>query len=62
MKDIFGTVLLDYFNGNYSEDIITETSISEEDIVPLPFSFQKFFWNVRYPQKPWNWQMALYST
>jgi SAM-dependent methyltransferase len=42
MKDIFGKALLDYQNGNYSEDIRTETNISEEDILPLPYLFRKF--------------------
>ncbi len=42
MKDIFGTALLDYFHGNYSGDIITSTSISEEDILPLPYLFRNF--------------------
>ncbi|MEM7186448.1 MAG: class I SAM-dependent methyltransferase [Bacteroidota bacterium] len=42
MKDIFGTALLDYYRGNYSEDITTETSISDEDVLPLPYLFRSF--------------------
>lgn len=42
MKDILGQALLDYFNGNYSEDILTETNISEEDELPLPYLFRSF--------------------
>ncbi len=42
MKDIIGKALLDYFHGNYTEDIITETNISEEDILPLPYMFRNF--------------------
>ncbi|TWO31803.1 class I SAM-dependent methyltransferase [Seonamhaeicola sediminis] len=42
MKDIFGKALLDYQNGNYSEDIITATSISDDDILPLPYLFRSF--------------------
>ena len=42
MQDIIGTALLDYYNGNYSEDIITETNISEEDELPLPYLFRSF--------------------
>ena len=42
MKDILGTALLDYYHGNYSEDIITETNISEEDELPLPYLFRGF--------------------
>ncbi|WP_282040624.1 class I SAM-dependent methyltransferase [Winogradskyella flava] len=39
-KDIFGKALLDYQNGNYTEDIITSTNISGEDILPLPYLFR----------------------
>ncbi|MAP54579.1 class I SAM-dependent methyltransferase [Altibacter sp.] len=42
MKDVLGTALLDYYHGNYSEDIITETNISEEDVLPLPYLFRSF--------------------
>lgn len=42
MHDIIGTALLDYFNGNYSEDILTETNISEEDVLPLPYLFRNY--------------------
>ena len=36
MKDVFGTAILDYQQGNYTEDLVTSTSISEEDVLPLP--------------------------
>lgn len=42
MKDLFGKALLDYLNGNYSEDIITSTNISEEDLLPLPYLFRDY--------------------
>ncbi|MEC3907255.1 class I SAM-dependent methyltransferase [Tamlana sp. 2201CG12-4] len=42
MKDLFGKALLDYHNGNYSEDIMTSTSISDEDILPLPYLFRNY--------------------
>ena len=42
MKDLFGKALLDYQNGNYTEDIITSTSISDEDDLPLPYLFRSF--------------------
>ena len=42
MKDLFGQALLDYYRGNYSEDIMTETSISEEDVLPLPYLFRSY--------------------
>ncbi|CEN35103.1 class I SAM-dependent methyltransferase [Capnocytophaga cynodegmi] len=42
MKDLFGQAILDYQKGNYTEDIKTETTISEEDILPLPYLFRSF--------------------
>lgn len=42
MKDLFGQAIWDYHNGNYTEDIKTETTISEEDILPLPYLFRSF--------------------
>src|SRR5690554_1635230 len=42
MQDIIGTALLDYYNGNYSEDILTETNISEEDELPLSYLFRSY--------------------
>jgi len=56
MKDIFGKALLDYHNGNYSNDIITSTSISTEDVLPLPYLFRNF------KDMPLLEQMALSSS
>tara|TARA_R110000868_G_scaffold321556_3_gene582571 strand:+ start:2848 stop:3570 length:723 start_codon:yes stop_codon:yes gene_type:complete len=42
MKDLFGQALIDYQNGNYSEDIITSTNISDDDVLPLPYLFRDF--------------------
>ncbi|MBJ6369306.1 class I SAM-dependent methyltransferase [Snuella sedimenti] len=42
MKDLFGAALLDYQNGHYTEDIITSTSISDNDILPLPYLFRDY--------------------
>ncbi|MBT8304754.1 MAG: methyltransferase domain-containing protein [Bacteroidia bacterium] len=42
MKDIFGKALLDFQSGDYSEDIVTATSISSEDTLPLPYLFRGF--------------------
>ena len=42
MKDLFGQALLDYQNGNYTEDIITSTNISSDDILPLEYLFRNF--------------------
>jgi SAM-dependent methyltransferase len=42
MKDLFGQALLDYQNNNYSEDIITSTSISDADVLPIPYLFRSY--------------------
>ena len=42
MKDLFGNALIDYQNGNYTEDLKTSTSISDEDVLPLPYLFRGF--------------------
>ena len=42
MKDLFGKALLDYYNGNYTEDIITSTSISDDDVLPIPYLFRDY--------------------
>ncbi|QHI36447.1 Ribosomal RNA small subunit methyltransferase C [Kordia antarctica] len=42
MKDLFGKAILDYQQGNYTEDIVTSTSISEEDALPIPYLFRSY--------------------
>jgi SAM-dependent methyltransferase len=42
MKDLFGQALLDYQNGRYTEDLTTSTSISDDDVLPLPYLFRSF--------------------
>ncbi len=42
MKDLFGKALLDYHHNNYTEDLITSTSISGEDELPLPYLFRSY--------------------
>ena len=42
MKDLFGQALLDYQNGNYKEDIITSTNISDDDVLPIPYLFRSY--------------------
>ena len=42
MKDIFGQAILDYQQGNYSEDIITNTSVAGEDVLPVPYLFRTY--------------------
>lgn len=40
--DIFGDALLDYLNGIYTDDIITYSSLNEEDTLPLPYLFRDY--------------------
>jgi len=42
MKDILGKALLDYQSGHYTEDIITSTNISAEDVLPIPYLFRNY--------------------
>jgi len=39
-KDVVGAALLDFFNGNYSVDITVNSSISEEDVIGIPYLFR----------------------
>ncbi|WP_423998045.1 class I SAM-dependent methyltransferase [Maribacter sp. IgM3_T14_3] len=41
-NDILGTALLDYQNGNYTEDITTYSSLLEDDVLPIPYMFRSF--------------------
>ena len=41
-KDLFGKALLDYQSGNYTEDLVTSTNISDEDSLPLPYLFRAY--------------------
>lgn len=42
MKDLFGRAIYNYFKGISKEDIRTETSISEEDILPVSYLFREY--------------------
>jgi SAM-dependent methyltransferase len=42
MKDLFGKAILDYQTKNSPEDIITETSISETDEMPVSYLFRTY--------------------
>lgn len=42
IKDLFGKALLDYESGQYSEDLITWTNISDKDDLPLPYLFRDY--------------------
>ena len=40
--DIFGMAILDYLNGDYTEDIKVSSSIADEDVIPIPYLFRTF--------------------
>ena len=42
MKDLFGKAILDFQTNNAPEDLITETSISEEDEMSVAYLFRSF--------------------
>jgi len=42
MKDLFGKAILDYQTNNSPEDLITETTISEEDEMSMAYLFRNF--------------------
>lgn len=42
MKDLFGQAILDYQTNNSPEDLITETSISEEDEMSIAYLFRTY--------------------
>jgi SAM-dependent methyltransferase len=42
MKDLFGKAILDYQTNNLPEDLITETSISEADEIPISYLFRTY--------------------
>lgn len=40
--DVLGSALLDYYHNRYTENIVTRSSISEDDELPLPYLFRTF--------------------
>ena len=42
MKDLFGKAIFDFYTNNSPEDIITETSISEEDEMSVEYLFRAY--------------------
>lgn len=42
MKDLFGKAIFDFYTENSPEDIITETSISEEDEMSVEYLFRNY--------------------
>lgn len=41
-RDIFGEAIKDFYNQNYSEDIIVQAPDFEDDIIPIPYLFRKY--------------------
>ncbi|MGK0494558.1 MAG: SAM-dependent methyltransferase [Maribacter sp.] len=41
-KDILGKALMDFHNGDYTTDIITYSSLEEEDVLPIPYLFRDY--------------------
>lgn len=39
-NDVVGVAMLDYFNNNYSVDITVKSSISEDDVIGIPYLFR----------------------
>ncbi|WP_353778763.1 methyltransferase domain-containing protein [Winogradskyella sp. 3972H.M.0a.05] len=54
MKDLIGKAMIDYQNGNYTEDIITSTNISDDDVLPLPYLFRTYSEMSKLEQKALN--------
>lgn len=42
MKDLMGKAIWDYFHQNSPEDIVTESSVSEPDVLPVSYLFRNF--------------------
>ena len=51
MKDLFGKAILDFQTNNSPEDIITETSISEADVMSVGYLFRSFLEMPKIEQK-----------
>jgi cyclopropane fatty-acyl-phospholipid synthase-like methyltransferase len=41
-SDLYGKALLDFYQGNYTEDIIVLSTTMEDDVMPLPYLFRSF--------------------
>ena len=54
MKDLFGKAILDYQTNNSPENLITETSISDEDEMSVEYLFRSFAEMPKIEQKALN--------
>ncbi|MHA7060017.1 class I SAM-dependent methyltransferase [Aquimarina sp. M1] len=41
-KDIFGQAIKDFYNKEYSEDIIVQAPDFDDDIIPIPYLFRRY--------------------
>ena len=41
-QDVYGEALLDYQQNSYTEDLVTYSSVADEDKMPLPYLFRTF--------------------
>lgn len=41
-SDIFGLAMVDYQNNEYTEDIVTFSSIADKDTIPVPYLFRDY--------------------
>lgn len=41
-KDIFGEAIKDYYNHNYTENIIVQAPDFDDDIIPIPYLFRSY--------------------
>mgnify|MGYP000102226990 CR=1 FL=1 len=41
-SDLYGKALLDFHQGNYTEDIIVLSATMEDDVLPLPYLFRHY--------------------
>ncbi len=55
MKDLFGKAMFDFQTNNAPEDIITETSISEEDEMSVAYLFRSYNEMPKLEQKAFNY-------
>jgi len=42
LKDLLGKAIVDFYSDNFLEEVLTETSISEEDILPISYLFRSY--------------------
>lgn len=41
-KDIFGNAIKDFYNNEYTEDIIVQAPDFDDDVIPIPYLFRTY--------------------